>query len=115
VAVFPSDGQADGNEANCRSLLLAGPGASVFSVLCHEAQAKWHLGEIASSQTTVAEAISLAKDMNDMYGLAVALWHAAVFAYYQGKPAEVECFASKSIELSSRQNFETFTRSFIAF
>jgi hypothetical protein len=27
VAVFPSDGQADGNDANCRSLLLAGPGA----------------------------------------------------------------------------------------
>ncbi len=80
-------------------------GASAVSVLCLEAQAKWHLGEIASSQTTVAEAISLAKEMNDMHGLAVALWHAAVFAYYEGNPAEVERFASKSIELSTRQNF----------
>jgi predicted ATPase len=79
--------------------------ASVVSVLCYEAQAKWHLGEIASSQTTVAEAISLAKEMNDMYGLAVALWHAAVFAYYEGNPAEVERLASKSIELSTRHHF----------
>ena len=80
-------------------------GASAVSVLCYEAQAKWHLGEIASSQTSVAEAISLAKEMNDMHGLAVALWHAAVFAYYEGNPAEVERLASKSIELSTRQNF----------
>ena len=80
-------------------------GASAVSVLCYEAQAKWHLGEIASSQTTVAEAISLAKEMNDMHGLAVALWHAAVFAYYEGNPAEVERLASKSIELSTRHHF----------
>jgi tetratricopeptide (TPR) repeat protein len=80
-------------------------GASAVSVLCYEAQAKWHLGEIASSQTSMAEAISLAKEINDMHGLAVALWHAAVFAYYEGNPAEVERFASKSIELSTRQNF----------
>jgi predicted ATPase len=75
------------------------------SVLCYEAQAKWHLGEIASSQTTLAEAISLAKELNDMHGLAVALWHAAVLAYYQGNPAEVERLASKSIELSTRHHF----------
>ncbi len=80
-------------------------GASAVSVLCYEAQAKWHLGETASFQTAVAEAVSLAKEMNDMHGLAVALWHAAVFAYYEGNPAEVERFASKSIELSTRQNF----------
>jgi predicted ATPase len=80
-------------------------GASAVSVLCYEAQAEWHLGEIASSQTTVAEAISLAKEMNDMHGLAVALWHAAVFAYYEGNPAEVERLASKSIELSTRNHF----------
>jgi predicted ATPase len=80
-------------------------GASAVSVLCYEAQAKWHLGEIASSQTTVAEAMSLAKELNDMHGLAVALWHAAVFAYYEGNPAEVERLASKSIELSTRHHF----------
>ena len=80
-------------------------GASAVSVLCYEGQAKWHLGEIASSQTTLAEAISLAKEMNNMHGLAVALWHAAVFAYYDGNPAEVERLASKSIELSTRHHF----------
>jgi len=35
----------------------------------------------------------------------VALWHAAVFAYYEGNPAEVERLASKSIELSTRHHF----------
>jgi hypothetical protein len=73
--------------------------ASAVSVLCYEAQGKWHLGETASSQTTVAEAISLAKSMNDMPGLALALWHAAGFAYYEGNPAEVERLASDLIEL----------------
>src|SRR5260370_34222727 len=79
--------------------------APAVNVLCFEAQAKWHLGEIASSQTTVAEAISLAKELNDMHGLAVALWHSAVFAYYEGDPTEVERLASKSIELSTRHHF----------
>jgi len=80
-------------------------GASAVSVLCYEAQGKWHLGEIASSQTTMAEAISLAKEINNMHGLALALWHAAVFAYYEGNPAEVERLASKLIELSTRHHF----------
>jgi tetratricopeptide (TPR) repeat protein len=75
------------------------------SVLCYEAQAMWYLGEIASSQTTLAEAISLAKELNDMHGLAVALLHAAVLAYYQGNPAEVERLASESIELSTHHHF----------
>jgi len=43
--------------------------------------------------------------MNNMHGLAVALWHAAVFAYYEGNRAEVERLASKSIELSTRHHF----------
>jgi predicted ATPase len=80
-------------------------GASAVSVLCYEAQAKWHLGEIAASQMTAEEAISLATEMNDMHGLAVALWHAAILAYYQGNPPEVERLASRSIELSSRHHF----------
>jgi predicted ATPase len=80
-------------------------GASAVSVLCYEAQAKWHLSGIVSSQTTIAEAISLARERNDMHGLAVALWHAAVFAYYEGNHTEVERLASKSIELSTRHHF----------
>ena len=43
--------------------------------------------------------------MNNMHGLAVALWHAAVFAYYEGDPAEVERLASELIELSTRHQF----------
>jgi tetratricopeptide (TPR) repeat protein len=80
-------------------------GASAVSVLCYEGQAKWHLGEIAASQNILAEAVSLASEMNNMHGLAVALWHAAVFAYYGSNPAEVERLASKSIELSTRYHF----------
>jgi serine/threonine protein kinase/predicted ATPase len=80
-------------------------GASAVSVLCYEAQAKWHLENIASSETAIAETISSAKEMNDMHGLVVALWHAAVFAYYEGNPAAVERLASELIELSARHHF----------
>jgi predicted ATPase len=40
-----------------------------------------------------------------MQGLAVALWHAVTFAYYEANPAEVERLALDLIELSTRQNF----------
>ena len=45
--------------------------------LCFEALSEWHFGEIASCQATMAEAISLAKELNDMHALAVALYCAA--------------------------------------
>jgi hypothetical protein len=35
---------------------------------------EWYLGEIASCQSTIAEAIPLAKELNDMNELAVALY-----------------------------------------
>ena len=73
--------------------------------LCYEALLKWHLGEIASCQATIEEAISLAKELNDMHGLATALHWAAVLSQVEGKPAEVERLASDLIELSTRQNF----------
>ena len=46
--------------------------------LCYEALSEWHLGEIASCQATMAEAISLAKELNDTHALAVALYFAAI-------------------------------------
>ena len=67
--------------------------------------AEWHLGEIASCQATMAEAISLAKELNDTHALAVALYFAAVLGHYERNPAEVERLASDLIELSTRQNF----------
>ena len=73
--------------------------------LCYEALLEWHFGEIASCQATMAEAISLAKELNDMHGLAVALMACSVLAYYERNPAEVERLASDLIELSTRQNF----------
>ena len=51
--------------------------------LCYEALSEWHVGEIASCQATMAEAISLAKELNDMHGLAVALFWAAILAYFE--------------------------------
>jgi tetratricopeptide (TPR) repeat protein len=65
-------------------------------------------GEIASSQATIAEAISLAKELNDMHALAQALGWAAGLAANEGNPAEVEHFASEMIELSTRHNFLHF-------
>jgi hypothetical protein len=40
--------------------------------LCYDAVLKWHSGETASSRATIEEAISLAKELNDMHGLAIA-------------------------------------------
>ena len=56
----------------------------------------------------MAEAISLAKELNDMHALAVALWNAAILAHYERNPAEVERLASDLIELSTRHNFACF-------
>jgi len=51
------------------------------------------------------EAISLAKELKDKPGLAVALNYAAFLAYYERNPAHVERLASDLIELSTRHNF----------
>src|SRR5258708_16641222 len=60
---------------------------------------------IASSRGTMAEAISLAKELNDMHGLALALFYAAVLGYFELNPAVVEHLASDLIEQSTRHNF----------
>jgi predicted ATPase len=76
--------------------------------LCYEAQSEWHLGEIASCHATVPEAISLAKELNDMHGLAAALHFAAVVGAFERNSSEVERLASDLIELSTRQNFASW-------
>jgi predicted ATPase len=53
----------------------------------------------------VAEAISLAKELNDMHGLAAALYFAAVVGVFERNSTEVERLTSDLIELSTRQNF----------
>jgi hypothetical protein len=79
--------------------------SQAVSCLSHEALIEWHFGEIASSRVTMAEAISLAKELNDMHGLAVALFYAAALGYFELNPAVVEHLASDLIELSTRHNF----------
>jgi hypothetical protein len=73
--------------------------------LCYEAFSAWNFGEIVGSQRNMVEAISLAKELNDMHGLASTLYYAASFAYHERNPAEVERLASDVIELSTRHHF----------
>jgi hypothetical protein len=73
--------------------------------LCYAAMSEWHLGEIASAQANIAEAICLAKEVNDMHALAVALYFGGLLALLQRNHAEVERLASDLIELSTRHNF----------
>jgi hypothetical protein len=77
----------------------------VVVCLSFEALCRWHFGEITSCQTTMAEAISLAKELNDKYALAVALFHAGFAGHFERNPANVECLASDLIELSTRHHF----------
>jgi hypothetical protein len=53
----------------------------------------------------MAKAIALAKELNDMPALGLALYWAALLAHFEGNPAEVEWFASDLVELSTRQTF----------
>jgi hypothetical protein len=73
--------------------------------LCYGAIAEWHLGEVSLCRAKIAEAISLAKVLNDTHGLAVVLWCAAALGHFERSPAEVERWAADLIELSTRQSF----------
>ena len=73
--------------------------------LSFEALCEWHFGEIASCQIAMGQAISLAKELNDTYASAVALFHAAFAGHFEGSVAEVERLASDLIDLSTRQHF----------
>ena len=66
---------------------------------------EWHFEEIASSQATMAESMSLARELNDTHALALALYFAACLGRFERNPSEVERCASDLIELSTRQNF----------
>jgi len=82
--------------------------APVIICLCFMALSEWQFGEIAPSQVTMMEAISLAKELNDMHALALALYFAGFLAHFEHNHAEVERLASDLIELSTRQTFATF-------
>jgi predicted ATPase len=73
--------------------------------LIDQAQSEWHLGEVASCDRTMAEAVSVAKELNNMHGVAEALYFAACLNHYERNPSEVERLATELIELSMCQNF----------
>jgi tetratricopeptide (TPR) repeat protein len=84
---------------------MEGPQTPVVVCLCYGAGSMWHFGEIASCQATIVEAISLAKELNDMNALAIALTWATGMAANERNPAESDRLASDLIELSTRHNF----------
>jgi serine/threonine protein kinase len=79
--------------------------APAVGCLIYVAMSEWYLGEIASSQANMNEAISLAKGLNDTNALALALNWAAILAINERNPAAVDRLASELIELSTHQNF----------
>jgi serine/threonine protein kinase/tetratricopeptide (TPR) repeat protein len=87
------------------SSLVQEVSAPAVSCLCYEALCAWHFGESAFSRATITEAIALAKELNDTYALAVALFHAAFLAQFERDHLEVQRLASELIELSTRQSF----------
>jgi predicted ATPase len=79
--------------------------APAVACLFYDGLSAWHLGEIASSRASIAGAISLAKELNDIHALAAALHFAGFIGHFERNPAEVERVASELIELSTRQVF----------
>jgi hypothetical protein len=80
----------------------------VVICLCFQALSEWHLGEMASCQPTIAQAILLAEELNDKPALAQALLFAGWLAHFVRHPGEVERLASDLIQLSTRQSFAFF-------
>jgi hypothetical protein len=76
------------------------------SCLISESLSEWHVGEIIACQATMAEAISLAKELNDTNALAVALQWAAILNLFERDAAKAERSASDLIELATRHRFQ---------
>jgi hypothetical protein len=77
----------------------------VVGCLVYVAMCEWRIGKIATCQVTMAEAISLAKELKDANALAYALSWAANLAVDERNPADVGRLASDLIELCTRHNF----------
>jgi tRNA A-37 threonylcarbamoyl transferase component Bud32/predicted ATPase len=80
------------------------------AVLCLSfgAVCEWMLGEMASCQTMMTEALSLAKTLNDSHALAMALTLAGNLRHFENDPAGMESCASDLIELSTRHHFSSW-------
>jgi hypothetical protein len=82
--------------------------APVVHCLSYQALSEWHLGEVASCKATMAEAISLAKQLHDTQASVYLLYWSAFLAYFEGDLAETERLASDLIEMATRQNIATW-------
>jgi predicted ATPase len=80
------------------------------AILCLSfgAMCKWMLGEVASCQAMMTEALSLSKRLNDTHALAMTLILAGALRHFENNPAGVERCASDLIELSTRHHFESW-------
>src|SRR5215471_16624133 len=83
--------------------------APVVSCVFHKGHCEWHLGDINSARLAMAEAISLAKKLNDIQALTNALFNSGVFSHVERDVSKAERFASDTIELSTRHNFAFFS------
>jgi hypothetical protein len=78
------------------------------AVMCLISQAliDWHFGETARCHKTMAEAISEAKELNDVYALSNTLFNLAlILGHFESNPAEMARLASELTELSTRLSF----------
>jgi adenylate cyclase len=82
--------------------------APAVNCVCFKALTEWHIGETDTCKATMAGAIPLAKDLNEMPALAVALFFSAHLAHFEGNCAEVERLALNLVELSTRQSFASW-------
>jgi len=85
--------------------VVVGIDNAAVGVLCHKALFEAHIGDITSSRATMAEAISLAEELKDMYSLAMTLGVAATLEVGERNFAQVERYSSDLIELSTRHHF----------
>jgi predicted ATPase len=82
--------------------------APAVSCLFHQALSEWHLGDISSCHLTMAKAISLAKELNDIPSLAGAVFNSGILSHFERDVPEAERLASDVMELSTRHNFAFF-------
>ena len=54
--------------------------------LCFRALCEWQFGKVAPCQVNATEAISLAKELNDMHALALAFYFAWFLAHFEFLP-----------------------------
>ena len=90
-------------ESPVQELIAPAVECQAYAALC-----EWHLGKIASCKTNMEEALILARELNDMAALGLALYWAGLLAHFEGNPTEVGRLASDLIELSTRQGFASW-------